>query len=429
MKARGSLDQLLERCLQELSRSGDVETSLRRYPQHADRLRPLLEMAQATRRYYEAVPEAPGGLVGSRERLLAVAAQRRARGVSATSAIGTIITQTGSRKTKLVFAMKFIGVLLAAVVGLTALGGGVVWTASDSLPGDLLYPIKLAAEDARLALASASGDQVNLALQFAEERAEEMQALVEAGRQFPDETIARMEWHIERALTQAAWATDGEITGLLMRIAERTRTQAQMLEQVQTTASQRTQAGLARAVTVCQWGAEAAENGLSDPQTFRWRYQHRQGTPKPTNGPGWVTVTPRDDQEQEQERHPQREQEREGVPVGTPHMTPQGPQATPELHVTPRGPQATSEPQATPQGPQATFEPQATPYRPQATFEPQATPQGPQRTPAPPTMTPQPQQPGDGRDGEGQDGSGQSGSGQGGDGQGGGRQGDGRQSD
>jgi len=390
--ARISVEQLLERCLQELTRTGDVKVSLRRYPQYADRLRPLLEMAQATRRYYEAVPEAPGGLVAGRERLLAVAARQRARGVGATSATRTATTRTAGRKMKLVLATRLVAVLLVVVVGTAALGGGVVWAAGDSLPGDLLYPVKLATEDVRLALTSAPAGQVDLALQFVEERAEEVRTLVATGRQVPDETIARMERHIERALTQAAWASDEEMTGLLTRVAERTRTQAQVLEQVQATAPQQARPGLARAVTVCRQGAEAAKNGLSDPQTFRRRYRYQRGTPEPTNEPEQVTVTPGGDQEQEQERYQQQDQERTCTPVGTPHTTPGGPQTTPS-------------PQATPQGPQATPVPQATPHGPQATPVPQATPQSPQRTPVPPAATPQHQDLGCEQGGGGQDGS------------------------
>ncbi len=391
MMAKVSFDQSLERCLQKIARTGDIEASLRRYPQYADRLHPLLEMAQATRRHYEAVPEAPGGLVTGRERLLAVAAQQRARGVSVTSATRTTTTRTKGRKMKLVLATRLVTVLLAVVVSTAALGGGIVWAAGDSLPGDLLYPVKLVTEDVRLALAPAPADQVDLALGLAEERAEEVQALVAAGRPVPDETVVRMEQHVERALAQAARASDDEeMAGLLTCIAERTRTQAQMLEQVQTMAPRQAQAGLERAVTVCWRGAEAAEDGLNDPQMFRYRYRHQhrvypepaEGTPEPTNEPEQVTATPGDDQEPGQDRDQQRDQERDRTPVGTPHTAPHGPQATPHV--------------------------------------PQATPHGHQRTPVPPAPTPQPQQPGDGHDGGGHDGGEHGGGGQGGDGQGGG---------
>jgi hypothetical protein len=293
---------------------------------------------------------------------------------------------------RLALSTRLIAVLLLVVLGTAALGSGVVWAAQDSLPGDLLYPVKLVTEDLRLALASAPANQVDLALQLVEERVGEVQALAAAGRPIPDGTVARMEGHIERALTQAAWAPDEETAGLLTQITARTRAQQQRLEQAQATAPQQTQARLERAVTACRGGAEAAENGLSDPQTFRWRYRRQHGASEPTREPEQMTATPVDDEEQGREGTPQQNQEREGehTPVGTPHVTPQGAQATAAPRVTPQGPQATSVPQVTPQGPQATAAPQVTPQGPQATAHgpqsqpttavPQATPQGPRAT-------------------------------------------------
>lgn len=398
---RVSFERSLERCLRELACTGDVETSLRRYPRYADRLRPLLEMAQATRRYYEAVPAAPGRLAAGRERLLAVAARQRARGISAAPASRARTRRTGTRKLRFALATRVFSVALVVLVGAAALGGAVIWAAGDSLPGGSLYPVKLATEDARLALAAAPGKQVDLALQFVEERAQEVRALVEAGQQVPDDTIARMERHIERALTQAAWAPDAQMAGLLMRIAECTRAQVQALEQAQALVSQQARPGLERAVAVCRRGMEAAEDGLADPRAFRWRYRHRQGTPEPTNEPEQVTATPQGDREPEQEQHQRQDQERERTPVATPRGTPQGPQPTPSL-------------QATPQGGQATPVPQATPHAPQPTpTSLQATPQAPQWTVEPPAATPRPRAPGDGRNGDRQAGDGHGGGGQG----------------
>ena len=394
MGTQASFEQSLEHCLQELARTDDVEASLQRYPQHADRLRPLLEMAQATRYYYKDVPEAPGGLAVGREQMLAAAAQQRARGVSATST-----STTRSWKMRLALSTRLIAVLLIVVLGTAALGSGVVWAAQDSLPGDLLYPVKLVTEDLRLALASGPANQVDLALQFVEERAGEVQALAAAGRPIPGGTVARMEGHIERALTQAAWAPDEETAGLLTQITARTRTQQQGLEQAQATAPQQTQARLERAVIACREGAEAAEHGLSDPQTFRWRYRDQHGAPEPTREPEQMTATPADDEGRGREGTPQQNQERDQQQdregERTPHVTPQGPQATAAPQVTPQGPQATSVPQVTPEGPQATAAPQVTPQGPQATSMPQVTPQGPQVTAAPQVTPQDPQGPPD----------------------------------
>jgi hypothetical protein len=363
MRETVSFEQSLEYCLQELERTGDVEASLSRYPHYADRLRPLLEMAQATRAHYQAVPEAPGGLAAGRERMLAVAAQQRARGVPQTPA-----------KTRLALALRFAGVLLLAVLGMAILGGGVMRAASDSLPGERLYSLKLATEDARLALASAPKARVDLALQFVEERADEVQALAAAGREAPDETLVRLERHIERALTQAENAGEAR-EELLVQVAARTRTQAQEL--AQTPVSPPAQAGLERAMNACQHGTAAAEAALGLPAP---------GAPQPTHEPVQATVTP---QGQQEHRH---------TPTNTPPSTPQR-QATPPGPRTTPDPQVTQESQATPQGPQATPSPQATPQKPSNTPQgpsatspgPQGTPQMPSSTPPGPRGTPEPQ--------------------------------------
>ncbi len=410
MMAGVSFERALEHCLQQLARTGDVEASLRRYPQYAGRLRPLLEMAWVARRHYDAVPEPPGGLAGGRERLLAVAAQQRARAVPATPS--TTAARRRGRIRSLAFAVRLVVALLVVGVSTAVVGGGIVWAASQSLPGDVLYPVKVVVEDVRLALVTAPADQVDRSLQLVEERAEEIEALVAAGQQVPDEAIARMERHVERALTQAACASGEEVVALLARVTERMRAGERSLAALQPLAPRQAQANVARAVTICRQGAEAAEAGLMDPQEFRRRYCHPQGTPYPTHDPDQAVVTPGSDQEQDQERYPQRDQEGESTPAGAPIPTPHGPRVTPTPESTRHAPQVTPR------------EPATSP----ATSVPRPTPQGPSQTTPPPAATNRPQPPGDAPgggdhdDGGGQDGGEHGGGGaQGGDGPGGGR--------
>jgi hypothetical protein len=371
MRATASFEEALESCLEELARSSDVESCLRRYPGHAEKLRPLLETADMIRGHYRVVPPAPDGLAAGRERFLAVAAQERARAVSRASDAEKT-ARRGGRRLRLSFAQLF-PILLVALLGGVIFGGGIAWAAQDSLPGELLYPVKLAMEDARLALASTPAGKVDVALDLMDERAEELQALAAAGRPVPDETVTRMERYIERALTQTAGAGDEEMEGLLAQVTERTRIQMQRLEQAQAQAPEQARAEFRRAVAVSRAGAEAAEAGLQDPQTFRWRYRHREGEPE---------------QEQEQER--EREREGQGTRVGTPSVTPQGPRGTSAPQATPKRLQGTAAATNTPQGPRATPSPPVrvtetqempTAQGPQATHTPQATMQGPGATP------------------------------------------------
>ncbi len=265
----------------------------------------------------------------------------------------------------LALPVKLISILLVLSMGTAAVGSGVVWAASDSLPGDVLYPVKLATEDVRKAFASSPGGQVDLALQLVEERADEVQALVRAGRQVPEETAARLERHIQRALSETAKAGEGEMPGLLNRISVRTRTQARRLEQVQAQAPQQAQAGVQRALSACQRGAEAAQAGLEDPLMFQWRYQNRNMEQEPSGG-------------QTQERYQHR-----NTPVGTPHEAPQGPPESSGPKTEPQGPPESSGPKMDPQGPPESSGPKMDPQGPPESSGPKMDPQGPPESSGP----------------------------------------------
>jgi hypothetical protein len=282
-------EQLLEHCLQEVARTGDAEAVLAHYPQHADRLRPLLQVALATSQMYADVPAPPRGLAAGRERLLEAAAQQRAQA----PATRTLSHNTERKpKMQLLFATKIVSAVLAVMVSLSAVGGGAAVAANGSIPGDVLYPVKLTSEDVRMALASAPAGQVALALQFADQRVAEIRAMVGRERQVPETVVTRMEQHVSQAMNQAARASDEEMPGLLERIMQRTQAQAQALEQLRARAQEQNQAQLEEAERICEQAHEEARAGLDDPRTFRARYQHREGMPEDVTPPQPSTPGP-----------------------------------------------------------------------------------------------------------------------------------------
>lgn len=80
------------------------------------------------------------------------------------------------------FMARPVGVALALLLSFSLLGGGTVFAAMDSLPGDGLYPIKTAAEQARLALAFTSADKADTYLWMASSRVTELSRMAEANR-------------------------------------------------------------------------------------------------------------------------------------------------------------------------------------------------------------------------------------------------------
>jgi len=75
-----------------------------------------------------------------------------------------------------------VAIIVAIVLAVSALGGGTVYASQDSLPGEVLYPVKLGTEQVRLVLTISDAAKVDLQLTFANSRLEEMAALVEKGR-------------------------------------------------------------------------------------------------------------------------------------------------------------------------------------------------------------------------------------------------------
>lgn len=71
---------------------------------------------------------------------------------------------------------------LLVVVGFVATSVGVVSASAASLPGDRLYPIKIGLEDIRLSLSLSSDGDAGLLSLFSVERARELDALIETGR-------------------------------------------------------------------------------------------------------------------------------------------------------------------------------------------------------------------------------------------------------
>ena len=75
-----------------------------------------------------------------------------------------------------------IGVVVAFFLSFSLLGVGTVFAAMDSLPGDGLYPIKTAAEQARLALAFTSAEKADAYLWMASSRVKELSKIAESNR-------------------------------------------------------------------------------------------------------------------------------------------------------------------------------------------------------------------------------------------------------
>jgi hypothetical protein len=267
-------------------------------------------LGQGLKELYSEVPAPPTGLSGGRDRMLAEAAQLKARlaraPLSAPETRARSRTMTiGRRKMSMMLAYKVLAAVLAVVVAVAGLGGSVV-LAAGSLPGELLYPVKLVSEDVSLALTLDPAGRAELALDFASERVEEMERLLQRGEDVPDAVVARLTRHMEQAMVEIARSRPEEVPALLERVTERTRIHQQTLEEAAAGAGEEAQARLHEASRVMERARQSAEN---DPLYQEHQYEQRyEGTPGP-HGQASPAASGAGQQEQEQSQ-----QQYEGTP-------------------------------------------------------------------------------------------------------------------
>jgi hypothetical protein len=244
--------------------------------------------------FYEQVPPPPQGLKAGRERFLAQAARLPKERPFAGARVQA---KPRRRKMKLALAYKIVAAVLAVVMGTAALGGGVAYAASDSLPGEPLYPVKLAAEDVRLAFSAGPAARAQLGMAFAAERVREMQQLAQRGEPIPGTVPTRMAQHMEQTMAQVTKARPEDVPALLEQVMAQTRAQKQFLEQVQAKGAQGSQAAFQRALESAQRAYETASAAQGDPNRYQQEYQYRyQGQPGPHG-----TATPQQQQQKQKQ--------------------------------------------------------------------------------------------------------------------------------
>jgi hypothetical protein len=179
--------QAADECI-ALMRAGTTrDECLARYPQYARDLLPILQTAwdlQGLNVPQERIESVQTG----RQRLLSAYAKKAntSHPVSESSIPRLLqrilIKLTGKEDLDMKLVARF-AIALVIVIGLI-IGGGITTTASASaLPGDTLYPVKLSLEQINLLFANDSQVRQQLELQYQDARQQEVQSLLQLGRQ------------------------------------------------------------------------------------------------------------------------------------------------------------------------------------------------------------------------------------------------------
>ncbi|MCD6568490.1 MAG: hypothetical protein J7K94_07145 [Dehalococcoidia bacterium] len=167
---------ILALCLEDIaSGRSTLEDCLEKYASLRQQLEPLLKIALSI--------EAPGDIkpsaafkVRTRAHLLEEIHARRAK--AKWWQTGFV---AGAQRTVRFRWSRAAAIVVAVLLAVSAIGGGTAYASQDSLPGDVMYPVKLGTENVRLMLTADDASRVRLKLAFAGTRLQEMEALADMG--------------------------------------------------------------------------------------------------------------------------------------------------------------------------------------------------------------------------------------------------------
>ncbi len=168
-----SLSEILDECIDRVSRGESVDACVADYPDYTDELRDELEAAILFRGAFDFQPRADAKRV-VRLRMHAALDRKQSKRFRMRITLPRSWFATGSR---------IAASAAVAVVALVASGTGTVLAAQSSTPGDLLYPVKRTGEEVQLAFAFSDSREADLRDSLVERRMEELDQVTAEGRE------------------------------------------------------------------------------------------------------------------------------------------------------------------------------------------------------------------------------------------------------
>jgi hypothetical protein len=252
-------DAILDHCIADIVAGREtVDSCLRRYSAHSARLRGPLGAAERMRAAPLPTPLATDKRRALESQLLRQAEQLRSKPMSRPAASRLPLWRR-------------VGLVIASFLVVFLLWTSVASATAASVPGNVLYPIKRAAERVRLSLA-AEDQRAELHLEFAQHRLQELRVLKDRG-EVSESLLAEISGETARVLEEVPSLPHEKQQALLSSLAGFQDQQLQVLEvmasTVQGEAQGAVQAALADSLTQRQHAldllAGAASNATSAP--------------------------------------------------------------------------------------------------------------------------------------------------------------------
>jgi hypothetical protein len=192
------IEEIFLECIEAIKAGqSDIDGCLRRYPSLREELEPLLNIAISLREPPDVRPSQEFKIRARVSLMDHIYADGRAKKISDPDRVASAKGMAYSIR------LKAMTVALAVAACLFGLGGGLAYASQDSLPGDNLYPIKLAAEQIRRVITVNDVDEVRLELELANTRLGEMSAVAYRGYEPLSTAIDGYENNINLALENA----------------------------------------------------------------------------------------------------------------------------------------------------------------------------------------------------------------------------------
>lgn len=248
------ISQLIDASLEAvLSGKATLEQVMAEHPQQADALRREIEAAMWLVARREQVAARPGFTASSRRRVI----ERIKEEASNTGAKRSIFGFIWPQK----IAYQWVAALLALIV-LFSSAGGVVSYAQGALPGEGLYPVKLATEKLQYSLTANELERVEVIANFTNRRLQEVVTLVQQGEtEALGSSIETFEEHVVQTVDLLEESSDQqphEKKVLAVNLQETFTEQAEKLDALKEKAPKEVQPDLERARALTMMGASAA---------------------------------------------------------------------------------------------------------------------------------------------------------------------------
>ncbi len=199
-------ENILDECIAKIRiGEADVASCLNKFPEYAARLRPLLTIAVLL--YREPVPRPrPEAVSRGEQILLDRVLEKRSSKAANKGLVGAIGTRLSVIRTLFRGApppsmrrrLRWVGIVVG-IIAFTLIGYGVVTASNYSVPGDFLYPLKMARERVQSMLAASEAERGELHIVLAERR---MQEITELSRRGKGDQVAELTSIVEKHLEE-----------------------------------------------------------------------------------------------------------------------------------------------------------------------------------------------------------------------------------